>query len=151
MKGVTHRYAEIHGFEHFRRETHFTKYGLCRHGVHERYRAIAHQPSPACVVVGAGGKSAERVMVKPVVVVQPVLESNGRFKSRICGLHEIELIDTDNGQSTVDVRNGGLTNADTRNIRRFNQADFGNLSTAGIKRRIQICGGGPARRTATDD
>ena len=76
MKGVTRRYAEIDGFEYFRREAHFTKYRLRRHGVHKWHGAIAHQPSSARVVVGPGRKPAERVMVKLVFVVQPIFEAD---------------------------------------------------------------------------
>ena len=117
VKRVTRRYTEVDCFEHFRRETHFTKCRLCRNRIHIRHRAVAHQPASSSVVHGPGPKSAERVMVKFIFVVQPVLEADRGFKGRVCRLHEIQFIYADDGESAVDVWHRRFTHTDARNVR----------------------------------
>jgi len=117
MKGIDERDSRVHFFGHFWRKAHFTKYGLCRYGIHKGHRLVAHQPSSAGVIDRPRCIPAERVMIKPAIVFNPVHVTDRLFEGTVNRLHEIQFIDADDGQRLVDTGNSGFTNADSWHIR----------------------------------
>ena len=151
MKRVREANTHITVIECFRRKTRVTNYGLCRDRFGERERPITRQPVHCRCIDGSRTIAAKRVVVRLALSVQPVDVFDGLLVGSVDAFHELDFVDANGREYVVDTRDGRLTNANARHIRRLDQADFDRALPLAIQDRIQIGRRHPAGRATADN
>ncbi len=73
------------------------------------------------------------MVIVVTISVQPVDEANRLFERAVDLPDEFGLVEADRCDRVIDVRNRRFADADTRNVRRFDQADLDDPAIAAVQ------------------